>query len=259
MIDTHCHLNLSPLVENVDSCIVEAQEKGVNQFIIPGVDLDSSRKSILLAEKFTSCFAAIGIHPEEAGRIHSESIPSAIAELETLLKTSKDIKAIGECGLDLYRAQESDKQEVLSTQQLLFTEQIKLSQQFDLPVIIHVRDAQESVLTILDKHRPQGVLHCFSGDERYLHNALELGLYISFAGNVTFTNAQSLRDLLALVPVDRLLLETDAPFLNPDRGTFPNHPAQITQVYSEVSKIKGIPLVELEERITVNAKTLFNL
>lgn len=259
MIDTHVHLNLSPLYDEVDQYLNQARAVKVTDFIVPGTDLDSSLRAIALSRQYPHCYSAVGIHPEEAANLDLQAIGGVIDKLARMLNEVSQIKAVGECGLDLFRVEEHSLQEILKLQTHLFTNQLQLAHDFSKPVVMHVREAHKQVLELLKQYRPAGVLHCFSGDKEYLAEALELGLYISFAGNVTFANAHAHRELLALVPLARLLLETDSPFLNPDRGQFPNHPAQITKVYAQVAELKQVSLATLEAQVWENAQQLFNL
>jgi len=209
IIDTHVHYNLSPLLENWQSHLKTAKKHGVTQSIVVGTDLASSQLAIDIAEQDPHLFATVGIHPHEMNHLVETRL---IASLQDLIKNNlAKIVAIGEIGLD-YHYQKNNHQ------RQLFISQIKLANEFNLPLSIHVRDAYDDALEILQQHPPASefVLHCFSGDEHYVQEAIKLGAYFGVDGNITYKNAQKLRDLLKLIPPDKVLLETDAPYLPPE-------------------------------------------
>jgi TatD DNase family protein len=257
MVDTHCHLNLDPLNTDISGHIDSATQVGITHFIVPGVDLDSSQTATAIARKFTGCHAAAGIHPHEASTLigNSNLLDQWLSVLKSLAKDPK-VVAIGECGLDYFHLQDNQDQ-LIAAQRQLFTAQLELARDLDLPLSIHVREAHQPALKLIDQFKPRAVLHCFSGDEPYLHSALDLGLYISFAGNVTFASAKPLHRLLKLVPPDRLLLETDAPYLNPHRGQWPNTPANIAETYRFVADFLGLSHEKLSTLTHQNARNLF--
>jgi len=256
MIDSHCHLNLDPLYQDWPKFLETAQEAGINTILVPGVDLYTSKKAIEIASKSNSIWAMAGIHPHRADKINSPTkLKDLIGSLKSLAK-SGDIIAIGECGLDYFKL---ENQATKKLQQQLFIAQLKLAKQLNLPVSIHVRDAHNDAIKILSQFQPRGVLHCFSGNQAYLKKALDLGLFISFAGNITFKNAQNLQEFARAVPLDRLLLETDAPYLNPHRGVWPNTPAHIAEVYKFVASLTDLPTEKLVNQVTENSHTLFKI
>ena len=254
MIDIHGHLNLEPLYENWQDFLLSAEMDGVEQIIMPGADIESSRRAIEISKVSESCHAAAGIHPHEAEEIEFDQ---TMSELEAIITTDK-VVAIGECGLDYFNL-EGDFLETMEAQKNLFTAQLELAKKHDLPVIIHAREAQSDIISLLEKHPVKGILHCFSGDQTYLKKALDLGQYISFAGNVTFKNAQDLRTLLKQVPLDRIFCETDSPFLNPARGVWPNTPAQVAKVYQTISQELGMELPDLITQIKQNVNQVFKI
>lgn len=250
MLDPHCHLNLDPLDQNTQQIIDNALTLGVTQIIIPAVDLATSQSAIALAQTSDHLYAMVGIHPEEAANIHFDNLYS---DLKSLAQNSS-VVAIGECGLDYFHTTETK-----TRQHELFELQLQLAQDLDLPLSIHVRDAQDDAISTISKFKVRGVLHCFSGDRDYLDKALSLGLYISFAGNVTFKNAGNLQELVKLVPIDKIFAETDAPYLNPDRGVWPNTPSQVVKTYKFLAELKGTTIEELSNQTHSNAQTLFRL
>lgn len=277
MIDTHAHLNLSPLYEDRAAVITRAQNVGVTQFIIPGTDLTTSRINLQIADGHT-VFPAVGVHPEESNLPDLNQVEE---ELRQMLADPRVI-AIGECGLDYCELQslsEAQAKVGKNEQKRLFGLQISLAKEFHKPLIVHVRnqrrpkDPSASYLNAyadtLDTIRhfstadgiiPAFVLHCASGNREYVEAALEMGSYISFAGNVTYKNAPELQDLLSLIPPDRLLLETDSPFLSPQssRGSI-NEPAKIKETYEFVASHLQIPLSNLEALVVANARTFFGI
>lgn len=261
LIDSHTHLNMPPLVDSWREYWDKAQTAGVGQLIVPGIDLASSRKAVEIAESDEGIFAAIGIHPDEASAtLNQQSALELKNQIKTLAQNPK-VVALGECGLDYYHLEGSpeDKQLTKLFQQQLFQLHLELGQELNLPLTIHIREAHTDTLDLIEEYNASGVLHCFSGNREQLERALELGLFISFAGNLTFKNARELQELLPLVPLNRLLLETDAPYLNPERGQFPNHPAQVRRVYESVARQLGLSIEDLALQVEENAGRLFQL
>lgn len=250
MLDPHCHLNLEPLAQNPGKFIEEALAQGVTQIIIPAVDLATSQSAISLAQTSDHLYAMVGVHPEEAVNINFDNLYS---DLKSLAQNSS-VMAIGECGLDYFHTTETK-----TKQHKLFELQLQLAQDLDLPLSVHVRDAQNDAISTISKFKVKGVFHCFSGDADYLEKALQLGFYISFAGNLTFKNATHLQDLAKQVPLDKIFVETDAPYLNPDRGVWPNTPSQVALTYQFLANLKGITVEELSHQTHTNASELFRL
>jgi TatD DNase family protein len=261
MIDTHCHLNLDPLYSDRSKHLSEAVSVGVHHLIIPSTDLDSCHKTIKIVSDFPNCFGALGLHPEIVSEFVSKSELFSIytSELAKLANSNK-IVAIGEIGLDYYHLQGEAELDKLKTLQLdLCRFQLEIAKDLNLPVILHVREAQQDILDLIKTYRPKGVLHCFAGDKDYLSEALDLGLYISFAGNVTFKNAAELAKLALETPNDRILIETDAPFLNPIRGQFPNVPKNVAITAEFLRELKQLTLQEFTKITDANTVNLFKL
>ena len=253
IIDTHCHLDFGQFNPDRESVLKRADKAGVKYIINVASSLEGSRKSVELASKYKNIFATVGIHPHDADKVTGE----AFAEIEGLSKEKK-VVAIGEVGLDYFKSPSlPDKQKEA------FGRFIELSKKLGLPLIIHNRDAQADVLGILQKvcEKPvKGVMHCFSGNKELLDKVLELGLFVSFTCNLTFKNASALREVARHVPTDRLLLETDAPFLAPQayRGKR-NEPSYITELRDILSELLNLPKEEIEKITTENARRLFKL
>lgn len=250
LIDTHAHLEA---VESVSEVIDRAFRNGVETIIAVSSDLGSSRTTIEISNSFDAVYSAVGIHPHEA----SSFSESSLAQLATFV-SEKRVKGIGETGLD-YHYLNSDRESQIKS----FTSHIGLSIRFDLPLIIHIRKAFTDVLSILrrpDFSNARGVIHCFTGDYETAKGFIDLGFFISFSGIITFKNAENVRDAAARIPLDRMLIETDSPYLAPVpfRGKR-NEPAYVKHVAEKIAEIRGTSYDKIAEITTVNAQGLFNL
>ncbi len=251
LVDTHCHLDFPEFDQDRDEVIKRANLSGINYIVNIGSSIEGSRKSLELAKKYSCIYAVVGIHPHEADHAGKEAI-AAIRELASADK----VVAIGEIGLDYYR--NFSRQE---NQQPLFISLIEVAKELSLPLVLHSRQAEEDTLKILKQYLPlQAVVHCFSGSEQFLRDCLELGFLVSFTCNVTYKKAESLRGVVKAAPLDKIMLETDCPYLSPEgqRGKR-NEPASVKLLAEEVAKIKGIKVEEAAEATTANAKKFFNL
>ncbi|MCL5438697.1 MAG: TatD family hydrolase [Patescibacteria group bacterium] len=262
MVDTHCHLNFHAFEKDVDEVIKKAFAAGITKIINVGADLDSSKKAIEIAEKYDGLYATVGIHPHHADKLEK----NWIYKLEELAKHPK-VVAIGEIGLDFFNY-ESNGITDQKNQKSLFIKQIEIAHKLELPLQIHNRHAGKEILEILLNHKsyllnPPGVFHCFSGDIEFLKKVLNLGFYIGFDGNITYKGlakgeTTSLKDLAKFAPIDRILTETDSPFLTPEphRGTR-NSPEYVIIVAESIAKIKNIPFEKVKEQTIKNTLTLF--
>ncbi|MBU4342911.1 MAG: TatD family hydrolase [Candidatus Omnitrophica bacterium] len=253
LIDTHCHLDFKDFESDRDDVIERAKRADVGAIINVGSSMAGTKESIALAEKYDFIYAACGIHPHDADRVRDDDLNSFRALLD-----NKKVIALGEIGLDYYKNVSSK-----NNQEKLFRRLLKEAKDKGLPVIIHNRDAHEDTLGILKDvmgDSIKGVMHCFSGDEDFLERCLRMGFCVSFTCNLTFKNAGRLKEIAKLVPMDRLLLETDAPFLTPQafRGKR-NEPGYIKHLAEEISRIKGIGIEEVAGITTENAKRLFSI
>lgn len=254
LIDTHCHLDLPQYEDDIEEVVKRASLSGVERIIVPGISVESSRKAVELAAKYPSVFAAVGIHPHEADRVRQEDID----EIRKMAEDSEKVVAIGEIGLDYYKGY-SDPE----NQKKLFKGLVKTALELDLPVIVHNRDAAEDVLETLrngEFNTLRGVVHCFSGDEFFLNKVLAMDFFISFAGNITFHKASDLREMLKNVPLNKLLLETDGPYITPEplRGKR-NEPANVKYLLDVYSKQYKKTPEEIADITTQNADKLFRL
>ncbi|QRN85153.1 TatD family hydrolase [Clostridia bacterium] len=251
-IDTHVHLNDDRLYEQAEDVLLRAKKDNVGLVINVSYDLESSRRGVELAQIYENVYTAVGMHPHDA-KDYTEAFKE---EMYRLAKDNK-VVAYGEIGLD-YHYDLSPRE----LQKKVFVDQIHLANELSLPVIIHNRESHGDMLEILKKTPIEGntVMHCFSGSVEFMKECVKLGLYISFAGPITFKNAHKLLDVVAETPTERLLVETDCPYLTPVpyRGKT-NEPKNVTWVAKKVSEIKGIPLEELEVILEQNSRTFFNL
>ena len=250
-IDTHSHLNFSPFEADIKEVISRAKETGIIAIINVGADLSTSKRAIELAQKEDLCYATVGIHPTSTNNLQDKDYQ----KLEDLAQKKK-VVAIGEVGLDWFHNQVSRK-----IQKESFERQILLAERLGLPLIIHNRDANSETLAILkEKKIRKGVMHCFSGDINFAISVLSLGVYLSFTGNLTYKKNESLRTVAKEIPLGKILLETDCPYLppQPKRGKR-NEPGFLLYTAEELAKIKGVSLQELGETTTKNAQDLFKL
>ena len=256
IFDTHCHVYDEKYVEGAIEVIKKSIQEGVGLFMIPGDNIINSKKAIELASLFPEVYCAIGIHPSD---VESLDIEEVISQLKELYKTSNKIKAIGEIGLDKYWVKD---EEIITKQKEFFIRQIELANELKLPIIIHDREAHEDTLKILKEHPPLygGVMHCFSGSVEYLKEILSLGLYIGLDGPVTYKNAIIPKEVAKAVPLDRLLVETDSPYLTPVpyRGKI-NYPHYVKNVIEEICRNKSINSREIENITCENGKKLFGI
>ncbi|UCC63350.1 MAG: TatD family hydrolase [Anaerolineae bacterium] len=259
LIDTHAHLDFRQFDDDRDAVLDRAWEAGLAAIVTIGIDLETSRAAVALAETHERVFATVGFHPHDAKYADT----SALAELSELAQHPR-VVAIGEIGLDYYR--DRSPREV---QRRLFRQQLQMAAQVGKPVVIHDREAHADTLKILrqwvteNQPRPaeyRGVLHCFSGDLALAQTGNELGFFIGVDGPITYRNARHLPALVKALPLDRLLLETDAPFLTPHpyRGQR-NEPAYVRLVVKKIAEVKKESLREIAQATTTNANTLFRL
>lgn len=250
-IDTHCHLDDQKLI-NTDEVVKEYQLSGVDLVINMGCNISSSEKGKEFADKYQSIYYAVGFHPSDANHFNDEALDKL-----KLLVTNKKCVAIGEIGLDYYWKPYDEVK-----QKQCFVEQIELAKESKLPICIHSRDATADMLSVLKQNKDKlsygGVMHCFSGSVETAKQLLDLGIYISFAGPVTFKNANGLLDVAKFVPQDRCLTETDSPYLAPHplRGTV-NAPKNLPIITAFLANLKGLELTGFANQVMKNAKTLF--
>ncbi|HLH73607.1 MAG TPA: TatD family hydrolase [Chloroflexota bacterium] len=253
--DTHAHLADSTLLDDVDAVVEQAIEVGVGRILAVATNLESSLRSIRLAQQFPIVYAAVGIHPHEADTFS----PAALAKLRRLASEPK-VVAIGEIGLDYYR----DLVPV-AVQTTAFIEQLALAAELNLPVVIHDREAHADLLRLISTTERgsalanrAGVLHCFSGNQVMASAAIDHGFFISFAGNLTYRRSSELRALAAQLPSDWILTETDSPFLAPEhRRGRRNEPANVRFVVGALARERELPVETAATQTYQNAQRLF--
>ncbi|MBI4640825.1 MAG: TatD family hydrolase [Candidatus Tectomicrobia bacterium] len=253
LIDSHAHLQASQFDADRGEVIERARQKGLTHIIVIGTTFEDSRKALALAQEESMIFATVGIHPHDA-KSANESVYAALIEMAK----DKHVVAWGEVGLDYfknYSPQESQRE--------VLRRQIKIARELHLPLVIHNRDAHADLLKILIEEKASevgGVMHCFSGDRSFAFRCLDLNFFLSIAGPITFGKSHDLREVVKEVPLDRLLIETDAPFLapHPHRGKR-NEPAYVTLIAEKIGEICGLLGETIGERTAQNALKLFRV
>ena len=255
LIDSHAHLTDKRLIRQLDEVLVRAAEADVGAIITIGTDAATSRAVAELVDRVPGVAGAVGVHPHDATTVTAD----VLDELANLAAGER-IVAIGETGLDFYRdLSPRDKQEIA------FIEQIHLARELGLPLVIHIRDAHSAALTILERESDgylRGVVHCWSSGLEDAQRALDLGLHIGFTGTVTYPNARNLREVAATVPLDRILIETDSPYLTPHphrKKVKTNEPAYVKYVAEQIAEARGMMFDEVADATTANARSLFGL
>lgn len=262
-IDTHCHLNFPQFDADRAMVIGNAKKAGVKKFIVPGVDIHSSLTAIELSHRHPGViFASVGFHPYEAQQNPDLSmLEKLVSSNRPILPSSHHpIVAIGECGLDYHMYKGENAAGKKQNQKILFEAQLQLALKYNLPIIIHCREAFEDMFDILDSlpSMPRGVIHCFSAGLQEVRFAQERHLFVGIDGNLTYS--KQLQSTLPHIPLSIVLLETDAPYLTPEphRGTR-NEPKYIPLIGNQIGKLTSVSIEKIAEQTTVNAQTLFHL
>lgn len=251
IFDTHSHYADSAFDGDRDELLAALPDKGVRFAALAGSSMQDSAENVALAQKYGYIYAAVGVHPESV-----DETPSDYREkLTELVKSSEKVRAIGEIGLDYhYENYDRDKQI------LFFRQQLELARELSLPVIVHSRSASEDTLDILKEYRPAGVVHCFSGSAEVAKEVIKLGMYIGFTGVLTFKNAKKALRALEAVPLDRLLLETDCPYMAPEplRGRRCDS-SMICYTAEKAAQIKGVSTQELLDITCRNGMDFYHI
>jgi len=253
LIDSHAHLDMKQFDSDRDQVIDRAVSAGVGHIITVGIDIISSRNALNLTTHYPSIFATAGIHPHNADNINKDDLEEIV-----LIAQQDKIIAIGEIGLDFFRNRSARQNQIE-----VFTQQLDIAMSLDLPVVIHDREAHTETVSILSSFKQNGVngmIHCFSGDYELAKTFINLGYYISIPGTVTYNNASQIQDVVRRIPLKRLLLETDAPYLTPTpyRGKR-NEPSYIIHTAQKIAKLQGISFEEVSYQTSKNVCQLFNL
>lgn len=248
MIDTHCHV-ISCEMDNYLDIIDECNEKDISM-IINGYNIKTDKEILELSNKYNNVYAAIGLNYDDVDNFTDEDL----VLLEELIKNNK-INAIGEIGLDYYWTKENKDKQIH-----FFEKQLDLAEKYDLPVIVHARDSVQDVYDILKKHKVRGTMHCYSGSVEMAKEFVKIGFYIGIDGPITFKNNKKGVEVVKEIPIERLLLETDSPYLSPEpnRGK-QNSPLNLIYIAEKISEIKEITVDKVNDITSNNAKELFNL
>jgi TatD DNase family protein len=253
LIDTHAHLDHERFKDDVDQVIERAKLAKVQPIVTVGADLASSRQAVDFARRYPGVIATVGVHPHDA-----DSVSDSVLDEITMLAGDEGVVAIGEIGLD-YHYDFSPR----DVQRRVFAIQISLARELGLPIVVHVREAYRDVMSILKSEHAEdvgGIIHCFSGDREVVKDCLDMGFYISVGGILTFANSKELRGIIKGLPLERILLETDSPYLTPVpyRGKR-NEPAYVVHVAEALANLKDITFDKVAEITTLNACKLFGL
>jgi TatD DNase family protein len=256
LIDSHAHLDFPDFKDDIEEVIQRAKNAGVEKIINIGADLDLSEKAIKIAESHDNIWATVGVHAEYAD---DHELGDLKEEIKKLAKSSEKVVAIGECGPDYYWNDQNKYKQLK-----LFELQLELAKELDLPLVAHIRNgmdecAAENAYDLLQKTGvKRGVVHCFTLEKRWVERYVNLGFYIGFTGIVTYKNAENVRESAKAVPLERLLVETDAPYLSPQSvRSLRNEPSYVVEVAEKLAEVKGVTLSEIERITTENAEALF--
>ena len=254
LFDTHAHLHFPDYAADLDAVLERAHEVGVRGMVTIGTDRETNQAVVELARRLPDVWATVGIHPHDAG----DAVEADFAEMEKLARSEAKVVGFGEMGLDFFRNLSPPE-----AQRAVFRRQISMARKLGKPLVIHCRDAHDETLAILAEERAReigGVMHCFSGDVEIARRCLDLGLFISLAGPVTYKNARALPEVARFVPEDRLVVETDCPYLppTPHRGKR-NEPAYVALTAGFVAELRGVAPEALGATVTANAATLFGI
>ena len=254
LIDTHCHLNDEQLYQNIDEVISRALKTGIEKMVVIGWDKTSSELAIKIAEQYPFIYACVGFHPENLDGVNNEILNEVLS-----LSSHPKVVGIGEIGLDYHWEKDPAKRE---NQKEFFIKQIEYANKVGLPISIHSREAFQDTIEILKEYKPLygGVMHCYSGSVENIQDIINLNLYIGLDGPVTFRNAKTPKEVAAEVPLEKLVLETDSPYLSPHplRGTI-NEPSNLILIADEIANIRGMSKKHLLEVVYDNSCKLFNL
>lgn len=252
LIDAHAHLSHERFAKDRDKILDGLDKDDIVYLVEVGYDLDSSKNAIDLSSKYDLIYSAVGIHPHDVKDANDTTLQS----IEGLASAHRKVVAIGEIGLDFYRMLSPREK-----QKVYFEKQIEIALRQDLPIMLHVRDAYDDVYECVKPYISQGlkgIVHSFSSDEKMAEKFLDLGFFISFSGQITYPRAENIRNAVKVVPVDRLLIETDSPYLPPQpvRGKR-NEPRYVRYVLEEIARIKGIPINTLADGVVKNFEAFF--
>ena len=250
IIDSHCHLDYEPLINNIDQVLLNAKNNDITNLLTIGTSLESSKKVLDIVNKYSNVYGAIGVHPNStSGNLDK------LDEILSLKKKNKKIIAFGETGLDYFYKHSEKKDQIIA-----FEKHIEFSIAESVPVIIHTREADDDTISIIKKYskKTKFLIHCFTGKLNFAKNLIDLNCLISFSGIITFKKSNDLRDVVKYVPLEKMLIETDSPYLSPDpfRGKS-NEPANVKIVAQAVAAIKQVSFDQVANSTTYNFKKFF--
>ena len=255
LIDSHAHIQGKEYAGEAEAVIARARDAGVETIIVAGGagDMSSNSEAVALAESFANVYATVGMHPHDAKDVGAEELRKL-----TELTSHPRVVAVGETGLDYYYSHSPHE-----VQRQVFSQFIRMARETGLPIVVHERDAAQETVELLrheGQGRVRGVIHCFTGNYEAAHAYLDLGFYLSFTGIITFKNAEPLREVVRKVPLERMFVETDSPYLTPvpHRGKR-NEPAFVRFVAETIAKVKGVELAEVARVTSANVKKLFSI
>ena len=252
LFDTHAHYDDKRFDPDRDELLASLPSHDIGLILNPGCDVETSRKAVSYAQKYAFVYAAVGIHPENI----NESWNNDLSVIQELAQTEPKVRAIGEIGLDYYWEKDEHAR---ARQQVVFARQMELARELDMPVIVHDRDAHGDCMEITRRYpEVRGVYHCYAGSVEMARELLRLGYYLSFTGVITFKNARRAIEVIREVPIDRLMIETDAPYMTPEpfRGRR-NSSLYVYRMAETIAEIKGMSVEEVERITTENGKRLF--
>lgn len=258
LFDSHAHYNDEKFDLDREIVIKETLENGVSNFIVAGYDIESSKKAIEIVKKCKSAYSIIGISPDGLKNIkNSNDIEKDVYEIRKIIENNKKIVAVGEIGLDYYWNKENKE-----LQKEMFIKQIELANSLDLPIVIHTREAINDTLQILKENpvKNKGIFHCCPLNRELVKEALKLGYYISLSGVITFKNAKNADEIIKMIPEDKILIETDSPYLSPEpfRGKR-NNCTNVRYVAEKIATVKSKTLEDIAQITNINAKKIFKL
>lgn len=257
LFDTHAHYDDARFDADRDALLRAMPENGVGLILNPGCDVETSRKALSYAQTYPHVYAAVGYHPENIEGLSDEAVADGLREIEAMAADPR-VRAIGEIGLDYYWVKDPAERK---RQQEVFRAQMRMAGRLGLPVIVHDREAHLDCLTIAEQYpNVRGVFHCYSGSAEFAQRLLDLGWYISFTGVITFKNAKKALDVIRMMPMDRIMVETDAPYMAPEpyRGKR-NSSLYVHRMVETIAEVKGLPVEEVVRMTTENGKRLFGI
>ena len=257
LFDTHAHYDDERFDADRDELLRAMPENGVGLILNPGCDVETSRKALSYARRYPHVYAAVGFHPENIEGMSDDAVEAGLKEIEVMAADPR-VRAIGEIGLDYYWCKDPAERK---RQQEVFRAQMRMAGRLDLPVIVHDREAHLDCLTIVEQYpKARGVFHCYSGSAEFAQRLLDLGWHISFTGVITFKNAKKALEVIRMMPMDRLMIETDAPYMAPEpyRGKR-NSSLYVYRMAEAIAEVKGLSAEEVIRITTENGKRLFGI